>query len=74
MAFLTKKGSIIKTNDDPSEYFQRVIEKYGNEDALKKQNIPTEKSLWSYENYELFLNARSEMIVTGITKLIDSLK
>ena len=29
LAFLTKEGNLIKTNDDPEKYFPRIVEKYG---------------------------------------------
>ena len=40
IAFMTKKGNIIKTNDDPSTYFPKVHSKYNGKDYFERQQIP----------------------------------
>jgi hypothetical protein len=72
LAFLTKEGNIIKTNDDPEEYFPRVIKKYGTNEHLSRQEIPCVLNLFLYPNYEDFLNARANLITDSINKLIFS--
>lgn len=73
MAFLTKKGNIIKTNDDPAEYFPKVISKHVGVDVLERQQVPTDKNLWSYERYDSFLDSRASLIADGINQMIESL-
>ncbi|MGD0005945.1 MAG: DUF1524 domain-containing protein, partial [Anaerolineaceae bacterium] len=58
MAFMTKKGNIIKKDEDPKTYFPRVVKTYG-ENIFKKQQIPFEAELLTYDKYDEFLTERA---------------
>lgn len=74
IAFMTKKGNIIKTNEDPMSYFPKVYNKYNGEDYFRRQQIPYELGLLGYEKYDDFLNLRSERLTKEINEFLDSLK
>jgi hypothetical protein len=74
IAFMTKKGNIIKTNDDPSVYFPKVYNKFNGEDYFERQQIPYELNLLSYEKYQEFLNKRAVVLTEKINEFLDSLK
>ncbi|HAQ05702.1 TPA: hypothetical protein DCP13_02805 [Candidatus Azambacteria bacterium] len=74
IAFMTKKGNIIKTNDDPSTYFPKVHSKYNGKDYFERQQIPYDRSLLSYEKYQEFLNKRAVVLTEKITEFLDGLK
>lgn len=74
IAFMTKKGNIIKTNEDPASYFPKVYGKYNGEDYFKRQQIPYNLNLLSYEKYQDFLNERAGMLAKKINEFLDSLK
>jgi len=73
MAFLTKQGNIIKTNEDPATYFPRVYKRYEGEDLFRRQQIPYELDLLAYERYETFLNKRAERLAKSINELLGEL-
>lgn len=73
IAFMTKQGNIIKTNDDPKDYFPKVHAKYGI-DYFKKQQIPYELNLLDYANYSQFLDARAKLLAEEINGFLDNLK
>jgi hypothetical protein len=74
IAFMTKRGNIIKKDDDPSIYFPKVYKKYNGEDYFRRQQIPYDLNLLSYEKYQDFLLRRTEVLVDEINKLLNSLK
>jgi hypothetical protein len=74
IAFMTKKGNIIKTNDDPSVYFPKVYKKYNGKDYFERQQIPYDLNLLSYEKYQEFLDKRAEMLTERINEFLNSLK
>ncbi len=74
IAFMTKKGNIIKTNDDPAIYFPKVFKKYKGEDYFRRQQIPYEPHLLDYAKYEEFLDRRAGMIKDEINGFLDSLR
>lgn len=73
IAFMTKRGNIIKTNDDPVSYFPKVYNKYDGEDYFTRQQIPYDLNLLSYEKYQDFLDERAEMLAKKINAFLDSL-
>jgi len=73
MAFMTKTGNIIKTNDDPEIYFPKVSKKYGDE-YFHRQQIPYESELLTYKSYEGFLNKRAKLLATETNEFLDKLK
>jgi hypothetical protein len=72
MAFMTKKGNLIKRADDPGTYFPRVLKKRG-PDSFAKQCIPCDESLLKYEKYEVFLDNRAELLAREINRTIRAL-
>jgi hypothetical protein len=74
MAFLTKKGNIIKTNEDPASYFPKVYKRHGGDDLFGRQQIPYDLKLLDYEEYEGFLNERSERIAKEMNAFLAELK
>ncbi len=74
LAFMTKKGNIIKTNEDPAIYFPNVFNKYNGEDHFSRQQIPYDLRILTYENYEEFLNKRSSILAEEINDFLSGLK
>lgn len=74
MAFLTKQGNIIKTNEDPASYFPKVYKRYGGDNLFGRQQIPYDLKLLDYEEYERFLNERSKRIAKEINDFLAELK
>lgn len=74
IAFMTKRGNIIKKDDDPSVYFPKVYKKYNGEDYFKRQQIPYELNLLSYEKYQEFLNRRAKILVEEINNFLNGLR
>lgn len=71
MAFLTKRGNIIKTNEDPQSYFPKVYKRYEGEELFVRQQIPYDnKDLLKYENYEDFLHKRAELLAKEVNDFL----
>ena len=73
IAFMTKRGNIIKTNEDPDSYFPKIYNKYNGEDYFERQQIPYNSNLLSYEKYQDFLDERAKKLVNKINEFLDSL-
>ena len=73
MAFLTKQGNIIKTNEDPASYFPKVFKRYEGKDLFERQQIPYELDLLTFERYETFLNKRAERLAKSINEFLGEL-
>jgi len=74
MAFLTKRGNIIKTNEDPVSYFPRVYKRHGGDDLFGRQQIPYDLKLLEYDEYERFLIERSKRIAKEMNDFLAELK
>lgn len=74
LAFMTKHGNIIKTNDDPEKYFAKVSNKYGGFDYFNRQAIPHNSNFLAYEKYEAFLNKRAQLLAQSTNDLLENLK
>lgn len=74
IAFMTKKGNIIKTNEDPISYFPKVYEKHGGDDYFIRQQIPYDTYLLNYEKYHEFLNVRAEILTKELNNFLNNLK
>lgn len=72
IAFMTKKGNIIKRNDDPETYFPKVLKCHG-DSILRKQQIPRAPELLSYHRYEDFLAERAGLLATSINEFLENL-
>ncbi|MFA5228103.1 MAG: DUF262 domain-containing protein [Bacteroidales bacterium] len=74
MAFMTKKGNIIKSNDDPSIYFPKVQQKHGGTDYFERQQIPCMADLLHYESFDAFVAERSRRLADGMNEVLSSLR
>ena len=72
ICFLQKVPNIKKSDKLPEEYLPGVVENWG-EEALSAQNITLDKSLWSLDMYEKFLEDRRQKIAGAINNLMNSL-
>lgn len=70
-AFLTKETNLRISNRDPEEYFAHYEAKHPG--TLASQWIPTDPTLWKYENYPDFLAARRELLAQAANQFLDSL-
>ena len=73
MAFLTKQGNIIKTNEDPASYFPKVYKRYDGEQLFQHQQIPYDARLLSYDNFENFLNERARRLASETNRFLQEL-
>lgn len=70
-AVLTAVANRKKSATSAKEYLSEI--KKMSPQALKKQCIPTDESLWDIENYELFLQARRAMLADSFNQYLDGL-
>jgi len=73
IAFMTKKGNIIKTNDDPIIYFPKIFDKYKEGDYFNRQQIPFDLDLLSYDNYPRFMDKRAELLANEVNGYLGNL-
>jgi len=71
-AFITRDTNYQISNKPPIDYLSAITDKYP--DILKKHLIPEEKSLWTIENYEKFLEVRRGLIAARINEFLQMLK
>lgn len=71
-AFITRDTNYSISDKDPSIYLHQIKEEYPN--ALKKQFIPEDSSLWTAESYQEFLQRRREWIAKEINDFLNRLK
>jgi hypothetical protein len=74
LAFMTKKGNIIKSNEDPLIYFPKVHKKHGGVDYFERQQIPYDTSLLPYEAFDGFISERAQRLATAINGFLATLK
>ena len=74
LAFMTKQGNSIKTNDDPCDYFDKVSKKFGGYDYFERQAIPYKSDLLAYEKYENFLDERAVLLARSVNDFLKALK
>ncbi len=74
LAFMTKKGNIRKSNDDPSVYFPKVYSKYNGDDYFMRQQIPYDLNLLNYDKYQEFLNKRAAILAEKTNEFLYGLK
>lgn len=74
IAFMTKKGNIIKTNEDPINYFPKVYKKYTGDEYFKRQQIPYDLDLLGYDKYDKFLDERAKMLTKELNDFLRTLK
>ncbi len=68
---LTQIGNRRKTNKLPEEYLKQVKERFPN--ALSLQVVPEDENLWKFENFELFLQKRRELLANKLNKFLEEL-
>ncbi|MFC2066777.1 DUF262 domain-containing protein [Chloroflexota bacterium] len=73
MAFMTKKGNIIKKDEDPKIYFPRVNKTYG-DNVFKQQQIPFKEELLTYDKYDDFLSERAKRLANNINRFLEDFK
>lgn len=71
LAFLTKEANLKASDNLPSIYLPRVLEKYP--PALRNQFVPEDPRLWGINNYDIFLEERRKLIADGINNFMNSL-
>jgi len=74
LAFMTKQGNIIKTNDDPETYFPKVSKKHGGYEYFGRQSIPHDSSLLVYGRYERFLDKRAQLLAKTTNDFLSTFK
>jgi len=66
-AILTQIANRNKSNKSAVNYLSSI-----DEESLKLQSIPTDRSLWELEKYEDFLQERRQMLTQELNKFLDS--
>ena len=69
---MSRLENIQKSDKLPEERLPKVVDDWG-EEALSAQNITLDKSLWSLDMYEKFLEDRRQKIAGAINNLMNSL-
>lgn len=70
LTFIGKITNIKISNNEPITYLEKIIETHG-EDILKPHCIPLDKTLWTLDNYDAFLDIRRRNIVEIIKNYIE---
>lgn len=70
-AILTQSANRTKSNADPEGYLKSVQNKFPN--ALALQCVPTDQSLWTLPNYELFLKTRRELLAKELNAFLEGI-
>lgn len=70
-ALITASTNLEISNKSPKDYLLYYLEKTPK--ALDSNWIPTDPTLWEYENYEKFLSARRELLAKAANELLHSL-
>lgn len=69
--FLTQQTNLAVTDRDPEEYFSHY--EALNPGVLASQWVPTDPTLWKYENYREFLEERRRLLAEASNIFLDSL-
>lgn len=67
IAFITQQSNIEILDKDPAEYLNKI-----DPQELRKQFVPTDKTLYDIENYEEFLKQRRRLLSEGINNFLKS--
>ena len=70
-AFITRDTNYYISDTAPIEYLTEIEKVFPN--ALKKQFIPSDRSTWTSDNYELFLETRRQSIADEINGFLQKL-
>ena len=67
IAFITQESNMAILDGDPGEYLPKI-----DPEQLRKQFVPTDESLYTIENYVLFLEQRRKKLTEGINAFLRS--
>jgi len=67
IAFITQQSNMDILDGDPAEYLPKI-----DAEQLRKQFVPTDSSLYTVDNYELFLEKRRKKLTDGINSFLKS--
>ena len=67
IAFITQQSNMDILDGDPAEYLPKI-----DAEQLRKQFVPTDSSLYTVDNYELFLEKRRKKLIEGINSFLRS--
>ena len=67
IAFITQQSNMDILDGDPAEYLPKI-----DAEQLRKQFVPTDSSLYTVDNYELFLEKRRKKLTEGINSFLKS--
>ena len=70
-AFLTKGTNLAISNRRPDEYLPEYVTL--NKGAVESHCVPIDPTLWTVDNYELFLERRRELLAEAANHLLDAL-
>jgi hypothetical protein len=69
LTFIGGKTNRNISNKQPIEYLEEIVKKRG-EGVYKDNYIPTERSLWEIDNFEMFIETRRSAMVEDINSFI----
>jgi hypothetical protein len=69
MAFIAGRTNRSISNKEPTAYLPKIVAERGVE-ALVKQCVPTDASLWTISNYRAFLDKRRGMIAGLVNEFL----
>ncbi|MCB0745953.1 MAG: DUF262 domain-containing protein [Ignavibacteriae bacterium] len=67
IAFITQRSNIEILDGNPADYLPKI-----DPEQLRKQFVPTDASLYTLDNYELFLQERRKKLTEGINNFLKS--
>lgn len=67
IAFITQQSNMDILDGDPAKYLPKI-----DAEQLRKQFVPTDSSLYTVDNYELFLEKRRKKLTEGINSFLKS--
>ena len=67
IAFITQESNMAILDGDPAEYLPKI-----DPEQLRKQFVPTDNTLYTIDNYELFLDQRRKKLTEGINTFLKS--
>ena len=70
-AILTQSANRTKSNADPDVYLKSVQDRFPT--ALALQCVPTDQSLWTLPNYQLFLKTRRDLLAKELNAFLEGI-
>ena len=72
LSFVSGRTNRKISDKEPRTYFPEIVDRLGNQ-ALTRQSIPLDDSLWSVENYDDFLAARRQLAARRLNEFLGEL-